>query len=237
MHSQGFATRNSAGAHKRLISTPRPPLKSLAAIKRHGSQQQQLGLCRPTLCRTRSAVPDRPERCSAHPPHNGFGRWRIAFGLRASNQSKHQALSSTNISTSTNTSAVPAPVPAPLEHRLATSYFVRALTAPRALTAKWNDFPSHCWRKPYHGFTTTRRTSVTTTGRRGGQISGLTGPELLTHLLLLSSAAGSALFSCCPPFARPRPRLDPQKWAQATSRTKELPSTLESQTHFRPSSW
>lgn len=103
MHSQGFATRNSAGAHKRLISTPRPPLKSLAAIKRPGSQQL-LGFCRPTLCRTRSAVPDRPEPCSAHPPHNGFGRWRIAFRAAGQQPSKHQALSSTNISTSTSTS-------------------------------------------------------------------------------------------------------------------------------------
>lgn len=157
MHSQGFATRSSAGAHKRLISNPRPPLKSLAAIKRPGSRQQ-LGFCRPTLCRARSAVPDPNDVALTHPTTalEGGG---LPFGLRANNQSKHQALSSTNISTSTNTNTntSTSTSASASTSRAPASNLVCALTAPCALTAEWSGFPS-----------TIRRTSVTTTERRGG---------------------------------------------------------------------
>jgi hypothetical protein len=105
MHSQGFATRNSAGAHKRLISTPRPPLKSLAAIKGLPASSSSWAFAGQRCAALAALCPTDPNDVALTHPTTALEGGGLPFGLRASIQSKHQALSSTNISTSTNTSA------------------------------------------------------------------------------------------------------------------------------------
>lgn len=105
MHSQGFATRSSAGAHKRLTDLHPQATPQISGCNKKAWQPAAAAelFAGQMLCRTRSAVPDPNDVALTHPTTalEGGG---LPFGLRASNQSKHQALSSTNISTNISTS-------------------------------------------------------------------------------------------------------------------------------------